>query len=455
MLDTDAVCSAKGPKLFINATNVRDGKPRIFQGDEITADAILASACLPTLYQAIEIDDPKTGRREAYWDGGYTGNPALYPLFYRTRTPDILIVHINPLYREELPKTSSEIVSRINEISFNASLLRELRNIEFVNRLLDRGVIAEGAMKRNNVHSVSDDKLMNQLGMVTKMTISRTLLLQLKDAGRAAMDALPRRAPPGPRPALLGQPPRHGQLAKAPTGLTAVTRTSHNGVPVLTINRSVSASLLEASRWHLLAFAAQRQRRRRPAGLQRLAEPRQPGPLQERPQRLRPPRSPLRPRPHRRRHRRRGRPPRPRSSLRNPSGSRSSTPCRASVRVGKSARFSVMQHLRPAGDRRRQHVPVVRVRQRQPRHQVLVHRHLRLRPGRAQERDLPPRHRLGPLRQPPRRPRPFLEDPRRPDRLEPARRRRAEQHLAHHRREQHAGVEQHPHGPSRRNSALR
>ena len=105
MLETDAVCSAKGPKLFINATNVRDGKPRIFQGDEITADAILASACLPTLYQAIEIDDPKTGRREAYWDGGYTGNPALYPLFYRTRTPDILIVHINPLYREELPKT--------------------------------------------------------------------------------------------------------------------------------------------------------------------------------------------------------------------------------------------------------------------------------------------------------------------------------------------------------------
>jgi NTE family protein len=189
MLDTEATGSAKGPKLFINATNVRDGKPRIFQGREITADAILASACLPTLYQAVEIDDPKTGRREAYWDGGYTGNPALYPLFYRTRTPDIIIVHINPLYRAELPKTSSEIMTRLNEVSFNASLLRELRNIEFVNRLLDRGVIAEGAMKRNHVHSVSDDKLMNMLGMVTKMTINRALLLQLKDAGRAAMDA--------------------------------------------------------------------------------------------------------------------------------------------------------------------------------------------------------------------------------------------------------------------------
>jgi NTE family protein len=188
MLETPALRAAKGPKLFINATNVRDGKPRIFMGDEITADAILASACLPTLYQAIEIDDPRTGRREAYWDGGYTGNPALYPLFYHTRSQDILIIHINPLHREELPKTSSEIISRINEVSFNSALLHELRAIAFVNRLLDDGVIPEGAMKRNNIHSVSDDALMNQLGMVTKLAISRALLLQLKDAGRAAMD---------------------------------------------------------------------------------------------------------------------------------------------------------------------------------------------------------------------------------------------------------------------------
>ena len=185
----DGFGSTKGPKLFINATNVRDGKPRVFVGREITADAILASACLPTLYQAIEIDDPKTGRREAYWDGGYTGNPALYPLFYRTKATDIVIVHINPLYRDELPRTASEIATRINEISFNASLLRELRNIDFVNRLIDRGVIAAETMRYNHVHSVSDDTLMNMLGIVTKMTISRTLLLQLKDAGRAAMEA--------------------------------------------------------------------------------------------------------------------------------------------------------------------------------------------------------------------------------------------------------------------------
>lgn len=189
MLDADTVRSQKGPKLFINATNVRDGKPRIFHGAEITADAILASACLPSLYQAIEIDDPKTGRREAYWDGGYTGNPALYPLFYRTRATDIVIVHINPLYREELPRTASEIATRINEVSFNASLLRELRNIEFVNRLIDRGIISRESMRYNHVHSVSDDSLMNMLGIVTKMTISRPLLLQLRDAGRQSMEA--------------------------------------------------------------------------------------------------------------------------------------------------------------------------------------------------------------------------------------------------------------------------
>ena len=105
-----------------------------------------------------------------------------------TRSPDIIIIHINPLYREELPRTATEILSQINEISFNASLLRELRAIEFVNRLIDEGMVPSERMKRNNVHSVSDDALMNQLGLASKLTISRTLLLQLKDAGRTAMD---------------------------------------------------------------------------------------------------------------------------------------------------------------------------------------------------------------------------------------------------------------------------
>lgn len=189
MLDYDDVCSEHGPKLFVCATNVRTGKPRVFRGPEISTDAILASACLPTLYQAVEIDDRATGRREAYWDGGYMGNPALWPLIYHTDCPDVLIVHINPIHREELPRSSTEILNRINEISFNASLLRELRAIDFVNRLIERGVIAPGAMKDMNVHSIRDDDLMRQLGIATKLTPNRALLLQLKDAGRAAMDA--------------------------------------------------------------------------------------------------------------------------------------------------------------------------------------------------------------------------------------------------------------------------
>jgi NTE family protein len=188
MLDYDRVCSTEGPKLFITATNVRTGRAKVFQGTEISTDAILASACLPTISQAIKIDDAATGRREAYWDGGYTGNPALFPLFYETETPDILIVHINPLHRDQVPSSPQGILDRINEISFNASLMRELRNINFVNRLIGEGVIAEGAMKRNLVHSISDDALMNQLGIATKMMPNKTLILQLRDAGRAAMD---------------------------------------------------------------------------------------------------------------------------------------------------------------------------------------------------------------------------------------------------------------------------
>ncbi|MCB1354093.1 MAG: patatin-like phospholipase family protein [Rhodobacteraceae bacterium] len=189
LLDYDKVCASTGPKLFITATHVRTGKPRVFSGDDITADAILASACLPTIYQAIEIEDPRTGKMEAYWDGGYMGNPALFPLFYSTESPDILIVHINPLEREDVPRTAQDILNRINEISFNASLLRELRGIDFVNRLIENGVIAPEAMKQNFIHSVRDDAFMSQLGIATKMTLNRALLLQLKDAGRTAMDS--------------------------------------------------------------------------------------------------------------------------------------------------------------------------------------------------------------------------------------------------------------------------
>ncbi len=186
--DFERVCANEGPKLFISATNVRSGKVKIFKGQEISTDVILASACLPQIYQAVEIDDPDTGRTEAYWDGGYMGNPALFPLFYETQTSDILLVHINPLYRAAIPRTAKEIENRVNEISFNSSLLRELRSIEFVHRLIREGKVTNEDMKDIHIHSIADDETMVQLGVATKTAPTPTLLLQLKEAGQLAME---------------------------------------------------------------------------------------------------------------------------------------------------------------------------------------------------------------------------------------------------------------------------
>ena len=188
MLDFDKVCAHAGPKLFVSATNVRTGKIKVFSGDEISVDSLLASACLPTLYQAIEIEDPETGRIEAYWDGGYMGNPALFPLFYETKTRDILIVHINPTHREEIPRSAMQIMNRVNEISFNSSLLRELRAISFVQRLLADGTMERGRMKRILVHMVADDDLMTRLSVTTKLIPIPQVLTSLKLAGRSAAE---------------------------------------------------------------------------------------------------------------------------------------------------------------------------------------------------------------------------------------------------------------------------
>jgi len=185
----DAVCASDGPHLHICATNVRSGKIRVFTGDEISSDVIMASACLPTLFQAVEFTDPKTGKSEAFWDGGYTGNPALYPLFDKSLPDDILIVNINPLYREELPTDVQAIQNRINEISFNSTLLRELRAIDFVKRLIADGSMKRGTMKDVIVHMISDDVLMNELNVATKTIPQAVILARLKEAGQAAATA--------------------------------------------------------------------------------------------------------------------------------------------------------------------------------------------------------------------------------------------------------------------------
>jgi len=177
-----AVCSKAGPALFVGATNVRTGKIKVFSGDGITGDALMASACLPTLFQAVEIDG------EAYWDGGYTGNPALFPLFDRTLPEDIMVININPLHRDAVPTDTKSIQNRINEISFNSSLLRELRAIKFVKRLINDGTVGPESMRNVLVHMVSDDALMNDLNVTTKSVANPVILARLKAAGRAAAD---------------------------------------------------------------------------------------------------------------------------------------------------------------------------------------------------------------------------------------------------------------------------
>ena len=182
LIDFDEVCGADGPAVFVNATDVKRGRPRVFTGYEITVDALLASACLPYLFQAVEIDG------QAYWDGGYMGNPAIYPLIYGAKARDVVVVHINPIIREDVPHSSSDIANRINEISFNASLMREMRAIDFVQRLIDDGIIDAERWKRMRVHSIRDDETMRAFGVATKLAPDWTVITELREAGWATAD---------------------------------------------------------------------------------------------------------------------------------------------------------------------------------------------------------------------------------------------------------------------------
>lgn len=165
-------------KLFLSATNVRTGKVKVFAGEEISAAAVLASACIPTVFQAVEIDG------EAYWDGGYMGNPALFPLIYNCKAPDIVIVHINPLIRKEVPRTADEISNRIDEISFNSSLMREMRAVSFVTRLVTQHRIVGEELPHVLIHSIADDAFMESLSSTSKSNADWCFLTYLRDQGR-------------------------------------------------------------------------------------------------------------------------------------------------------------------------------------------------------------------------------------------------------------------------------
>lgn len=170
------------PKVFVTATSVLSGKIRVFRPDELSVEACLASACLPFLFQAVRIGD------DAFWDGGYSGNPALYPLIYNARCRDILLVHINPIRRKEVPTTAAAIAERLNEITFNAGLMREMRAIEFVTRLLEEERINEGRYKRLNIHMVDGTEDLRLLGTSSKLYADWGFLTHLRELGRQNAD---------------------------------------------------------------------------------------------------------------------------------------------------------------------------------------------------------------------------------------------------------------------------
>jgi NTE family protein len=169
-------------RLFVTATNVRTGRGRVFRNDELTPDALLASACLPTLFQAIEIDG------EAYWDGGYSGNPTITPLVRECASHDTLLVAVNPVERQGTPRSAREILDRLNEVSFNATLLKELRMIALLRQVADVGT-GEGAMWAGmRIHLLASTTV-DKLGASSKFNAEWDFLSMLRDEGRRCAES--------------------------------------------------------------------------------------------------------------------------------------------------------------------------------------------------------------------------------------------------------------------------
>lgn len=183
-VDFEAIRSSQDLHVFISATNVQTGRLRVFPREKLSADVIMASACLPFLFRAVEIDGVP------YWDGGYVGNPAIFPFFATTQTEDVLVVQINPRQRLATPTSAQEIVNRINEITFNSSLIAEFRAIEFVTRLIDQGRLERGMTpgryRRINVHRIALDEAFRKLSAASKLNSDYDFFVMLRNGGRRA-----------------------------------------------------------------------------------------------------------------------------------------------------------------------------------------------------------------------------------------------------------------------------
>jgi NTE family protein len=167
-------------KLFVSATNVRSGKVKVFGSEEIHADHVVASSCQPLMMRAVEIDG------EHYWDGGFMGNPAIFPVIYGCQARDIIIVHLTPTERQENPTTSGAILTRMQEVAFNSSLMREMRAVAFVTKLIDDGKLVE--VKRMLIHSIDGEDVIASLSDSSKMNCDLDFLTYLHRIGRERAD---------------------------------------------------------------------------------------------------------------------------------------------------------------------------------------------------------------------------------------------------------------------------
>lgn len=182
LVDFAALRRREDVRLFVTASNVRTCKSRLFRTPELTPDVLLASACLPLMFKAIEIEG------EHYWDGGYLGNPAIHPLINECASSDVVIVQINPLYRAEVPETMRDILNRINEMTFNASLVREMFGIATVSSLIERGALEDERYTTVRFHQISAEAELAGYGALSKLNTERAFLRHLHDLGYETAD---------------------------------------------------------------------------------------------------------------------------------------------------------------------------------------------------------------------------------------------------------------------------
>ncbi|MDR3155522.1 MAG: patatin-like phospholipase family protein [Holosporaceae bacterium] len=180
--DFQAIRDNREKKIFLGATHVKTGKVKIFSNDQFCADALMASACLPFLYQSVKVDG------EYYWDGGFIANPAIFPLIYDTPANDIILIQLTKTHRDDIPRTKAEVTDRLKEITYNGCLVHEMRSIYFITKLIDEGKIVDPSIKRISMHVIKNEDIFKSLNLSSALDTDWDFLQMLKNEGRKTAD---------------------------------------------------------------------------------------------------------------------------------------------------------------------------------------------------------------------------------------------------------------------------